>query len=171
MEQVNGRYYRLKASIVVDPARALGLRPNPLPVARPRRGAVRLRSDRARRQGPALVTARGPQARTGGSARLEADGIVFNAHYDGDGVIVFRHACKLGCEGKRLGSAYRGGRVDYWLDQEPGGACGKACGWLGPVEGAGCRRYRCRRRWWNNGIVLNISIGPQLSGDDPGEEV
>ncbi len=33
-------------------------------------------------------------------------GIVLNEHYDGDGEIVFKHACKLGCEGivsKRLG--------------------------------------------------------------------
>ena len=46
------------------------------------------------------------------------DGIAFNKHFDGDGAIVFRHACALGCEGivsKRLGSAYRSGRVDHWL--------------------------------------------------------
>jgi bifunctional non-homologous end joining protein LigD len=32
-------------------------------------------------------------------------GIVLNEHYDGDGAIIFEHACKLGCEGivsKRL---------------------------------------------------------------------
>jgi ATP-dependent DNA ligase len=32
--------------------------------------------------------------------------IVLNEHYKGDGEIVFKHACKLGCEGivsKRLG--------------------------------------------------------------------
>jgi ATP-dependent DNA ligase len=46
------------------------------------------------------------------------DGIAFNKHFEGDGAIVFRHACALGCEGivsKRLGSAYRSGRVDHWL--------------------------------------------------------
>ncbi len=45
-------------------------------------------------------------------------GIVLNEHYDGDGEIVFKHACKLGCEGivsKRLGSSYRSGRVTHWL--------------------------------------------------------
>jgi bifunctional non-homologous end joining protein LigD len=45
-------------------------------------------------------------------------GIVFNEHYEGDGEIVFAHACKLGCEGivsKRLGSSYRSGRSPYWL--------------------------------------------------------
>ena len=26
-------------------------------------------------------------------------GIVFNEHYNGDGAIVFEHACALGCEG------------------------------------------------------------------------
>jgi ATP-dependent DNA ligase len=27
------------------------------------------------------------------------DGIVLNAHYEGDGRVIFGHACKLGCEG------------------------------------------------------------------------
>jgi bifunctional non-homologous end joining protein LigD len=45
-------------------------------------------------------------------------GIVLNEHYEGDGEVVFQHACKLGCEGivsKRLGSPYRSGRSRYWL--------------------------------------------------------
>ncbi len=45
-------------------------------------------------------------------------GVVVNDHYEGDGEIVFKHACKLGCEGivsKRLGSSYRSGRVTHWL--------------------------------------------------------
>ncbi len=45
-------------------------------------------------------------------------GIVLNEHYEGDGEIVFKHACKLGCEGivsKRLASTYRSGRVTHWL--------------------------------------------------------
>jgi hypothetical protein len=45
-------------------------------------------------------------------------GIVLSEHYDGDGEIVFEHACKLGCEGivsKRLGSLYRSGRSPHWL--------------------------------------------------------
>src|SRR5262249_766798 len=45
-------------------------------------------------------------------------GIVLNEHYEGDGEIIFRHACKLGCEGivsKRLGSIYRRGRSPLWL--------------------------------------------------------
>jgi bifunctional non-homologous end joining protein LigD len=48
----------------------------------------------------------------------ERDGIVFNTHYDGDGALIFRQACALGCEGivsKRLGSPYRSGRVEHWL--------------------------------------------------------
>src|ERR1043165_8271215 len=39
--------------------------------------------------------------------------IVLNEHYEEDGTIVYREACKLGCEGivsKRLGSPYRSGR-------------------------------------------------------------
>jgi bifunctional non-homologous end joining protein LigD len=45
-------------------------------------------------------------------------GIVLNEHYEGDGEIVFAHACKLGCEGivsKRLGSTYSSGRSKYWV--------------------------------------------------------
>ena len=41
-------------------------------------------------------------------------GIVLNEHFDGDGDVVFKHACKLGCQGtvsKRLGSTYRSGRT------------------------------------------------------------
>ena len=45
-------------------------------------------------------------------------GIAPNQHYEGDGAIIYKHACALGCEGivsKRLGSSYRAGRVDHWL--------------------------------------------------------
>jgi hypothetical protein len=45
-------------------------------------------------------------------------GIVLNEHYDGDGNIIFKHACKLGCEGivsKRLSSMYRSGRSPHWV--------------------------------------------------------
>jgi bifunctional non-homologous end joining protein LigD len=45
-------------------------------------------------------------------------GIVLNEHYEGDGEIIFKHACKLGCEGivsKRLGSPYRSGRSPHWV--------------------------------------------------------
>jgi ATP-dependent DNA ligase len=44
--------------------------------------------------------------------------LVFNKCYEEDGEIVFREACKLGCEGivsKRLGSPYRSGRSKYWV--------------------------------------------------------
>ena len=44
--------------------------------------------------------------------------VVLNEHFEGDGAIVFREACKLGCEGivsKRLGSIYRSGRSPLWL--------------------------------------------------------
>jgi ATP-dependent DNA ligase len=45
-------------------------------------------------------------------------GVVLNKHYEGDGEIIFKHACKLGCEGivsKRLGSLYRSGRSAQWV--------------------------------------------------------
>src|SRR5262249_25130396 len=44
--------------------------------------------------------------------------IILNEHYEGDGAIVFREACRLGCEGivsKRLGSTYRRGRSPLWV--------------------------------------------------------
>jgi bifunctional non-homologous end joining protein LigD len=40
--------------------------------------------------------------------RPSIDGIAFNEHYSGDGAIIYKHACALGCEGivsKRLGSS------------------------------------------------------------------
>jgi bifunctional non-homologous end joining protein LigD len=50
--------------------------------------------------------------------RSVRDGLAFNQHFAGDGAIIFRHACALGCESivsKRLGSHYRSGRIDHWL--------------------------------------------------------
>jgi bifunctional non-homologous end joining protein LigD len=44
--------------------------------------------------------------------------IVLNEHFEEDGAIVFREACKLGYEGivsKRLGSMYRRGRSPHWV--------------------------------------------------------
>jgi bifunctional non-homologous end joining protein LigD len=48
--------------------------------------------------------------------RAAHPGIVVNE--DGDGEIVFKYACRLGCEGivsKRLGSPYRSGGADCWV--------------------------------------------------------
>jgi bifunctional non-homologous end joining protein LigD len=44
--------------------------------------------------------------------------IVLNEHFTEDGAVVFREACRLGCEGivsKRLGSTYRRGRSPHWI--------------------------------------------------------
>jgi bifunctional non-homologous end joining protein LigD len=44
--------------------------------------------------------------------------LVFNECFEDEGEIVFREACKLGCEGivsKRLGSIYRRGRSPLWV--------------------------------------------------------
>jgi bifunctional non-homologous end joining protein LigD len=44
--------------------------------------------------------------------------LVLNEVYEEDGAIVFREACRLGCEGivsKRIGSIYRRGRSPLWL--------------------------------------------------------
>ena len=63
--------------------------------------------------------------------RREHRGIAFNRHFDGEGRIIYKHACALGCEGivsKRLGSPYRAGRRDstgqvlgyFYFEGEPG---------------------------------------------------
>jgi bifunctional non-homologous end joining protein LigD len=44
--------------------------------------------------------------------------LVFNECFEGDGAMVYRESCKLGCEGivsKRLGSSYRSGRSPHWV--------------------------------------------------------
>jgi bifunctional non-homologous end joining protein LigD len=50
--------------------------------------------------------------------RSSSLGVRLNEHLTHDGDIVYRHACKLGCEGivsKRLGSLYRSGKCKDWL--------------------------------------------------------
>jgi bifunctional non-homologous end joining protein LigD len=45
-------------------------------------------------------------------------GIVLSEHYDGDGAVMFRHACALGLEGivsKRRDAPYRSGRCADWI--------------------------------------------------------
>jgi ATP-dependent DNA ligase len=52
-------------------------------------------------------------------------GIVVNEHFEGDGAIIFKHACALGCEGMyRSASARYTAPADRALaqDQEPGRA-------------------------------------------------
>jgi bifunctional non-homologous end joining protein LigD len=45
-------------------------------------------------------------------------GVRYNEHLEGEGDVIFRHACKLGCEGivsKRAESPYRLGRSREWI--------------------------------------------------------
>ena len=45
-------------------------------------------------------------------------GIAYNRHFNVEGAIVFKNACRLGCEGivsKLLGSPYRSGRSADWI--------------------------------------------------------
>jgi len=71
-------------------------------------------------KGPAKTSNRGakrPIGKTAPKFRLRCEHVL-NKHYEEDGAIVFREACKLGCEGivsKRLGSVYRRGRSPLWL--------------------------------------------------------
>jgi bifunctional non-homologous end joining protein LigD len=56
--------------------------------------------------------------RLAGLLRLPHEGIASYEHFSGDGGVIFKHACALGCEGivsKRLGSPYRAGRSAHWL--------------------------------------------------------
>jgi bifunctional non-homologous end joining protein LigD len=75
-------------------------------------------------------------------------GIIFNEHTDEDGVVVFRHACKMGLEGivsKRLS---------------------KPISRAGPGTGSRSRRTRTARRWCDTGPgrgshrMLNHTTGP-----------
>jgi bifunctional non-homologous end joining protein LigD len=48
--------------------------------------------------------------------RGKRSGLVINDHFEEGGAIIFREACRLGCEGivsKRLGSLYRSGRSPH----------------------------------------------------------
>jgi bifunctional non-homologous end joining protein LigD len=48
----------------------------------------------------------------------EVDGLTFSEAIEGDGALVFDHACRLGLEGivsKRLGGLYASGRCRNWL--------------------------------------------------------
>jgi ATP-dependent DNA ligase len=46
------------------------------------------------------------------------DGLEYNEHIEGEGPVVFEHACKLGCEGivaKRIDLPYESGRSKRWV--------------------------------------------------------
>ena len=50
--------------------------------------------------------------------RIGSKGVAVKLVAAGGGAIVFREACKLGCEGivsKRLGPSYRSGRSPHWV--------------------------------------------------------
>ena len=56
--------------------------------------------------------------RLAGLLRLQHDGIALNETFSGEGALIYKHACALGCEGivsKRLGTPYRAGRSPHWL--------------------------------------------------------
>ena len=56
--------------------------------------------------------------RLAGVLRQPHHAIALNQTYEGDGAVIYQHACVFGCEGivsKQLGSAYRMGRTDQWL--------------------------------------------------------
>jgi bifunctional non-homologous end joining protein LigD len=52
-----------------------------------------------------------------------------NEYFEGDGAIIYQHACVLGCEGivsKRLGTPYQAGRSAHWLKTKPRSTSGTA---------------------------------------------
>jgi bifunctional non-homologous end joining protein LigD len=63
--------------------------------------------------------------RLAGLLRVPHDGIALNEQFKGDGAMIYKHACALGCEGivsKRLRSPYRAGRSAPWLKIKNPGA-------------------------------------------------
>ena len=84
---------------------------------------LRVRSDRAGRQRVRHTPIEERKRTLAKVLNRKLDGITLNARYDGDGAIIFKHACKLGCEGnvsKRIGSRYKSGRSEHWLkDRDP----------------------------------------------------
>ena len=58
------------------------------------------------------------KAKLAGLLRRLAGGIELSEYIEADGATVFRHACKLGCEGivsKQRDAPYRSGRVRTWI--------------------------------------------------------
>jgi hypothetical protein len=96
-------------------------------------------------------------------------GLALNKHYVGHGEIVYRQACKLGCEGivsKRLGSTYRSGRSRQWLKVKNPAAPGAARGGggLGTLTTAGTTRIRPRSMFRyapDSGAKANIAGLPR----------
>lgn len=53
--------------------------------------------------------------------RRAGAGVVLNEHFEAEGMTVYQHACKFGCEGvvsKRLGSRYIAGRTREWVKEK-----------------------------------------------------
>lgn len=73
----------------------------------PRGRVLRLRPARARQGRFALAADRAAQANAGQGRPRCRLAVAFNDHYEGDGEIVFKHACKLRCDGfvSKLGFA------------------------------------------------------------------
>ena len=110
--------YRRQRSNRLRRQRPLRVRPAPLSPPGRRCDALRLRPARTGWRGPAPEPIEVRKRTLEGLLRREHRGIAFNRHFDGDGAIIYKHACALGCEGivsKRLGSPYRPGRQDCWI--------------------------------------------------------
>ena len=86
-----------------------------LGATRPRGHPVRLRPTRTERERSPLEERK---ARLGDLLAPITGGIALSEHIEADGLTVFRHARKLGCEGivsKQRASSYRSGRTKTWL--------------------------------------------------------
>ena len=73
-----------------------------------------IRRTRRRRSAAACEKRKDPLAKLLKGSHLS---IVLNEHFEEDGAIVYREACKLGCEGivSKSGSAYCSGRSPHWV--------------------------------------------------------
>jgi bifunctional non-homologous end joining protein LigD len=88
--------------------------------------------------------------------RKPSRGIARNKHYIGNGDIVYRQACRFGCEGivsKRFGSTYRSGRSKHWLKILWGG-------WTARGRGTHSRRSVQRHQWSATCRNLLKRVGP-----------
>ena len=104
--------------------------------------------------------------RLAGLLRLPHEGVALNEQFGGDGAMIYKHACALGCEGivsKRLGSPYRAGRSA--LDLDCSGRIGRAslisrlsdspsC----PAQRVRVRRMRVMVRWARGVAAAAVAI-------------
>lgn len=89
---------------------------------------------------------------------------MINEHYEGDGEVVFRHACKLGCEGivsKRRGSPYAVSPGRIQIEPKP-----TDCDFMrAPLGEKGCHYDETVTAYNAEGDVVGGDNAPRYSND------